>query len=226
VAELPTGTLSFVFSDVEGSTRLLRQLREGYPAVLAEHQRLLRDAFGEHGGHEVDTQGDSFFVAFPRPRDAVLAAVAAQRSIEDYRWPPGVELRVRIGIHTGPAEVVGDRYVGLAVHRAARICSAGNGGQVLLSQATWALLADDEDELPGIELRDLGEQRLKDFDRAVRVYQVVAPGIESGSSSLRTETVPEPEAARPDLTPAIRASDAERERGRSRRFASTRRRAG
>jgi class 3 adenylate cyclase len=212
VAELPTGTLSFVFSDVEGSTRLLRQLREGYPAVLAEHQRLLRDAFGEHGGHEVDTQGDSFFVAFPRPRDAVLAAVAAQRSIEDYRWPPGVELRVRIGIHTGPAEVVGDRYVGLAVHRAARICSAGNGGQVLLSQATWALLADDEDELPGIELRDLGEQRLKDFDRAVRVYQVVAPGIESGSSSLRTETVPEPEAARPDLTPAIRASDAERER--------------
>jgi class 3 adenylate cyclase len=212
MTELPTGTLSFVFSDVEGSTRLLRQLREGYTAVLAEHQRLLRDAFGKHGGHEVDTQGDSFFVAFLRPRDAVLAAVAAQRAIEGNRWPPEVELRVRIGIHTGPAEVVGDRYVGLAVHRAARICAAGNGGQVLLSHATWALLEDDEDELPGLELRDLGEQRLKDFDRAVRVYQVVAPGIESASSPLRTETAPEPEAARPDLTPAIRASDAERER--------------
>ena len=212
MAELPTGTLSFVFSDVEGSTRLLRQLREGYTPVLAEHQRVLRDAFGKHGGHEVDTQGDSFFVVFLRPRDAVLAAVAAQRAIEGNRWPPEVELRVRIGIHTGPAEVVGDRYVGLAVHRAARICAAGNGGQVLLSHATWALLEDDEDELPGLELRDLGEQRLKDFDRAVRVYQVVAPGIESASSPLRTETAPEPEAARPDLTPAIRASDAERER--------------
>jgi class 3 adenylate cyclase len=211
MAELPTGTLSFVFSDVEGSTRLLRQLREGYHAVLAEHQQLLRDAFGKHGGHEVDTQGDSFFVAFSRPRDAVLAAVAAQRSIEGHRWPPGVELRVRIGIHTGPAELVGDRYVGLAVHRAARICAAGNGGQVLLSQATWALLADDEDELPGLELRDLGEQRLKDFDRAVRVYQVVAPGIED-EKPLRTEEPPEPEAVWPDLTPAIRASDAERER--------------
>jgi class 3 adenylate cyclase len=211
VAELPTGTLSFVFSDVEGSTRLLRQLRDRYPAVLAEHQQLLRDAFVRHGGHEVDTQGDSFFVAFPRPRDAVLAAVVAQRSIEGHRWPPGVGLRVRIGIHTGPAELVGDRYVGLAVHRAARICAAGNGGQVLLSQATWALLADDEDELPGLELRDLGEHRLKDFDRAVRVYQVVAAGLED-DKRLRTEAAPEPEAARPDLTPAIRASDAERER--------------
>jgi class 3 adenylate cyclase len=211
MAGLPTGTLSFVFSDVEGSTRLLRQLREGYTAVLAEHQRLLRDAFAKHGGHEIDTQGDSFFVAFLRPRDAVLAAVAAQRSIEDNRWPPGVELRVRIGVHTGPAELVGDRYVGLAVHRAARICAAGNGGQVLLSHTTWALLEDDEDELPGLELRDLGEHRLKDFDRAVRVYQVVAPGIESASAPLRTEIAPEPEAARPDLTPAIRASDAERE---------------
>ena len=207
MAELPTGTLSFVFSDVEGSTRLLRQLREGYTGVLAEHQRLLRYAFGKHGGHEVDTQGDSFFVAFLRPRDAVLAAVAAQRSIESHRWPPGVDLRVRIGIHTGPAEPVGDRYVGLAVHRAARICAAGNGGQVLLSHATWALLEGDEDELPGLELRDLGEQRLKDFDRAVRVYQVVAKGIESASPPLRSETAPEPEAAL-----AIRASDAERER--------------
>jgi class 3 adenylate cyclase len=207
VSGLPTGTVSFVFSDVEGSTRLLRRLREGYTAVLAEHRRILRDAFAKHGGHEVDTQGDSFFVAFLRPRDAVLSAVTAQRSIENHQWPPGVELRVRIGIHTGPAELVGHRYVGLAVHRAARICAAGNGGQVLLSHATWALLDDDEDELPGLELHDLGEQRLKDFDRAVRVYQVVAPGIEGASPPLRTEAAPEPEAAL-----AIRASDAERER--------------
>src|SRR6266516_5225942 len=121
VTELPTGTVTFVFSDVEGSTRLLRQLRDDYVAVLAQHQRLLREAFGTHGGHEVDTQGDSFFVAFLRPRDAVLGAVAAQRSLEDHRWPSGIELRVRIGIHTGPAELAGERYVGLAVHRAARI---------------------------------------------------------------------------------------------------------
>ncbi len=212
VTEPPTGTVTFVFSDVEGSTRLLRQLRDDYVAVLAQHQRLLREAFGTHGGHEVDTQGDSFFVAFLRPRDAVLGAVAAQRSLEDHRWPSGIELRVRIGIHTGPAELAGERYVGLAVHRAARICAAGHGGQVLLSQATVALLEDEEDELPGLELRDLGEQRLKDFQRAVRVYQVVGSGLEGGSRPLRATDVPAPESAKPDRAPAIRASDAERER--------------
>jgi class 3 adenylate cyclase len=212
VAELPTGTLTFVFSDVEGSTRLLRRLREGYGAVLAEHQRLLREAFAAHGGHEVDTQGDSFFVAFERPREAVLAAVAAQRAVEGHPWPDGAELRVRIGIHTGLAELAGDRYVGLAVHRAARICAAGHGGQVLLSQATTALLDDEEAELPEVELRDLGEQRLKDFERPVRLYQVVAPGLEGSSPPLRPASAPEPESAQPDRAPALRASTEDRER--------------
>jgi class 3 adenylate cyclase len=205
--ELPTGTLTFVFSDVEGSTKLLRQLRDRYGAVLAEHQQLLRDAFSAHGGHEVDTQGDAFFASFRRPRDAVLAAVEAQRSLSEHRWPPDVELRVRVGLHTGPAEVADGRYVGLAVHRAARLCAAGHGGQILISHATVALLEDDEDELPGIELRDLGEHRLKDFDRAVRIYQLVAPGLEPDSPPLRT-TGRQPE---PASAPAIRASDADRE---------------
>jgi class 3 adenylate cyclase len=210
-SRLPAGTLTFVFTDVEGSTRLLRQLRERYGEVLAAHQRLLRDAFTSHGGHEVDTQGDSFFVAFPRPREAVLAAVAAQQSLAEHPWPPGAELRVRIGIHTGPAEVEGDRYVGLAVHRAARICAAGRGGQVLVSQATTALLEDDEDELPGLEFRDLGERRLKDFQRPVRVYQIVA-GMEGEDAPPPTSEAVEPDAVQPDRLPAIRASDAERER--------------
>jgi class 3 adenylate cyclase len=212
VAELPTGTLTFVFSDVEGSTRLLRRLKEGYGAVLTEHQRLLRQAFAAHGGHEVDTQGDSFFVAFPRPREAVLAAVEAQRAVAGHGWPGGAELRVRIGIHTGLAELAGDRYVGLAVHRAARICAAGHGGQVLVSQATTALLEDEEAELADVELRDLGEQRLKDFERPVRLYQVVAPGLEGSSPPLRPADAPEPESAQPDRTPALRASTADRER--------------
>ena len=177
MTELPAGTLTFVFSDVEGSTRLLRQLGERYAPVVADHQRLMREAFTGHGGREVDAQGDSFFVAFARPRDAVLAALGAQRSLSEHEWPAQAELRVRIGIHTGPAEVVGERYVGLAVHRAARICSLGHGGQILLSQATVSVLEDELEELLDVELRDLGEQRLKDFDRGVRIYEILAPGL-------------------------------------------------
>jgi len=201
VPELAAGTLTFVFTDVEGSTRLLRELRDGYGGVLAEHQRLLREAVSAHGGEEVDTQGDSFFAAFRGPREAVLASVAAQRSLAGHKWPEGVDLRVRMGVHTGPAEVANDRYVGLAVHRASRLCEAGHGGQVLVSNATVALLEDDE--LPDIELRDLGEHLLKDFERAVRVYEVVAAGLEHEARPLRTEA---------GSAPAVRASDAERER--------------
>ena len=194
--------MTFVFTDVEGSTRLLRQLGERYGAVMAEHGRLLRDAFAEYDGHEVDTQGDSFFVAFARPRDAVLAAVAAQRSLLEHPWPPDVELRVRIGVHSGRAEPAGERYVGLSVHRAARICAAGHGGQILVSQATVALL-EDEEELPELEFRDLGEQRFKDFDRPVRVHQAIAAGLPAEYPPLR---------AAPATPPAVRASDEDRER--------------
>ena len=172
MAELPSGTVTFLFSDVEGSTRLLARLRGRYAEVLAEHQRLLRAAFDEHDGREVHTEGDAFFVAFVRASDAIAAAVSAQRSLASQRWPEGVEVRVRIGVHTGEAEVRQDDYVGLDVHRAARICAAGHGGQVLISSSTRELVAD---ELPSdVALRDLGEHRLKDLDRPEQLFQLVA----------------------------------------------------
>lgn len=200
-------TLTFLFSDVEGSTRLLRELGPDYPAAQAHQEEILRAAFAAHGGRELDSQGDSFFVAFSRPRNAVLAAVAAQQELAASSWPESGELRVRIGIHTGPVELSGERYVGLAVHRAARICAAGHGGQILLSHATAALLEDDEHQLPEIGLRDLGEQRLKDFHRGVRLYQVTAPRLGDEFPALRV-------AASSALEPSggVRASDAERER--------------
>ena len=133
--ETGTSTLTFLFSDVEGSTALLRQLRDGYTAVMGDHERLLRTAWADCDGRELDADGDSFFVAFPRPRQAVDAAVSAQRAVAAHAWPEGVALRVRIGIHTGEASLVGDQYIGLAVHRAARICDAGHGGQILLSRS-------------------------------------------------------------------------------------------
>src|SRR5947207_15091913 len=143
--ELLSGTVTFLFSDVEGSTELLRRLRDGYADAMADHERLLRVAFQNSGGHEINTQGDSFFIAFRRPKEAVAAAVDAQRAVARHPWPDEAEMRVRIGIHTGEASVASDRYVGLAVHRAARICAAGHGGQVVLSQTTQALLEAAEE---------------------------------------------------------------------------------
>src|ERR671937_984163 len=186
--ERSTATVTFLFSDVEGSTALLRSLRDGYPAVIGDHERLLRAAWAESEGRELDADGDSFFVAFDRPRQAVDAAVTAQRALATHSWPEGVELRVRIGIHTGEASAEGDQYVGLAVHRAARICDAGHGGQILLSETTRALLEDEEEDLDGLELRDLGPQQLKDFDRPVRVYQLAVRGLPSEFPPLRTAT--------------------------------------
>ena len=186
MSEVPSGTATFLFSDVEGSTRLLKKLREGYGDVLAQHQRILREAFAAHGGEEVDTQGDSFFAAFRRAQDAVLAAGEAQRALAEHEWPEGGELRVRMGIHTGQVAVAGNRYLGVAVHRAARICAAGHGGQVLVSQTTKGLLDDEEVELPGLEFRDLGEQRLKDLDRPIRLFQLIGPGLPDEFPPLST----------------------------------------
>ncbi|HEU0336359.1 MAG TPA: BTAD domain-containing putative transcriptional regulator [Gaiellaceae bacterium] len=178
MSALPTGVVTFLFTDIEGSTRLARHLRERWGEVRADHQRLLREAFARHQGHEVDTQGDSFFVAFASARDAVLAAVDGQRALASHPWPGGGDVRVRIGIHTAPASLAdGGGYVGLGVHRGARICAAAHGGQVLLSQATHNLLEDEQRQLPEIQLEDTGAQRLKDFERPVRLYQVVAPGL-------------------------------------------------
>jgi YVTN family beta-propeller protein len=175
VVELPQGTVTFLFTDIEGSTRLLKELRERYGELRGEHDRIIRAACGEAGGQEVDTQGDAFFVAFRRARDAVAAAVAAQRALVGYPWPDGGAVRVRMGIHTGEPTVGQDRYLGLGVHRAARICSAAHGGQVLLSNTTRDLV---EDDLPSdVGLRDLGEHALKDIDRPERLFQLTGEGL-------------------------------------------------
>jgi YVTN family beta-propeller protein len=196
MAELPTGVITFLFTDIEGSTHHVKHFRERWNEVLAEHQRLLRAAFAAHRGHEVDTQGDSFFVVFSSARDAVLAAVDGQRALLTHRWPEEAELRVRMGIHTGQAVEKGGRFTGLAVHRAARIGTAGHGAQILVSQATQTLLEDEEEDL-GIALRDLGEQPLKDLDRPVRLYQVTADELPSQFPPLRrgAELAPAAEAA-------------------------------
>ena len=171
MTELPSGTVTFLFTDVEQSTRLLADLgTEAYTQALEEHRRRLREAF--RAGYEVDMQGDSLFYAFDRADDAVRAAAAAQRSLDE------LPVRVRMGIHTGEPAVVGAGYVGLDVHRAARICSAAHGGQVVLSQTTR--------DLAEVETRDLGEHRLKDLTQPQRLYQLVAPGIETEFAPLRT----------------------------------------
>jgi DNA-binding NarL/FixJ family response regulator/class 3 adenylate cyclase len=183
---METSTVTFLFSDVEGSTALLRKLRDGYLDVMAKHEELMRAAWAEGSGRELNTDGDSFFVAFARPRQAVDAAVAAQRALGEHDWPNDVDLRVRIGIHTGEASMLGDQYVGLAVHRAARICDAGHGGQILLSETTRSLLEDEEEEFEHFELHDLGPQVLKDFDRPVRIYQLTIAGHQGEFPALRT----------------------------------------
>ena len=147
MAELPTGTVTLVFTDIEGSTRLLETLGECYGEVLAEHRSLLRQAFSTHGGIEVDTQGDAFFYAFPRASDAVVATSEGQRALADHTWPEDTEIGVRMGIHTGEPALSGEGYVGADVHRAARICSAAHGGQVLVSEATARLLGPEMQDL-------------------------------------------------------------------------------
>ena len=184
MTDLPNGAVTFVFTDIEGSTRLVRQLRDRYAPALAEHQRLIRAAFSSHGGHEIDTQGDAFFYAFGSAHEAVLAAVEAQLALSSHPWPDGNQLKVRIGVHTGTAEPADGRYTGLSVHRGARICAAGHGGQILVSQATQSLIEDEEEHL-AVSLLDLGDQRLKDIDRPVRLYQVVAPGLQTEFPPLR-----------------------------------------
>lgn len=183
-AGLPNGTVTFVFTDVEGSTRLLKQIGHAYGEVLATHRRLIRQAVADHAGLEVDTQGEGFFVAFRRAKDAVAAAVAAQLEHTAHDWPEGAEVCVRMGIHTAEPELTADGYFGMGVHRAARICAVGHGGQILLSRSAAGLV--DEDESPGLELRDLGEHLLKDLDRPERIYQLVVPGLRGEFPPLRS----------------------------------------
>ena len=182
MAILPQGTVTFLFTDIEGSTRLVQELGPRYRDVLERHQELLRDAF--RAGAEVGTEGDSFFVAFDSATDAVVAAVEGQRALADEPWPDGRHVRVRMGLHTGQASPGADGYVGFDVHRAARIAATGYGGQVLLSESTQALVSRD---LPdGVTIRDLGPHRLKDLTVPERIFQVAVRGMEDDFPALRT----------------------------------------
>jgi class 3 adenylate cyclase/sugar lactone lactonase YvrE len=185
-------TATFLFTDIEASTLLLKSHRGEYANILADHHRLLREAFAAYGGKEIDNQGDAFFVAFAGAKDAVLAAAACQRALTGHSWSGGASLQVRMGIHTGEADLTVDRYVGLSVHRAARICAVGHGGQVLVSQTTASHLEDDEEDLPGIALKDLGEHRLKDISRPVRLYQLDIDGLRAAFPPLAISERPKP----------------------------------
>ena len=180
----PGGTVTFLFTDVEGSTRLLQELGEDYGQVVADHRRILRAVFQKAGGHEVDTQGDAFFYSFTRAREAVVAAVDGQRALAEHAWPGGAEVRVRMGLHTGEPTVGAEGYVGLDVVRAARICSAGHGGQILASETTRALVGND---LPnGVSVRDLGNQHLKDVQYE-HIYELLLEEARRDFPPLKAE---------------------------------------
>ena len=182
--ELPSGTVTLLFTDIEGSTHLLQELgREAYVRALTEHRRLLREAFTRHGGVEVEMQGDSFHFSFPFARDAVSAAVAGQRALHEHEWG-SQPIQVRIGLHTGEPMQADGLYAGLDVHRAARVMSAAHGGQVLLSQRTAELV--DEELAAGITLLDLGEHWLKDLTAPQRLYQAVTNQLPSDFPPLKT----------------------------------------
>ena len=183
MTELPTGTATFLFTDIEGSTRLVEELGSDYGALLARHDELIRLACSG-GGAEVGTEGDSFFCVFGTAGDALEAAIRVQRAIATEPWTRGADVKVRIGIHTGEAELAAGVYVGIDVHRAARIMAAAHGGQILVSDATRALVSR---AMPaGASLRDLGEHRLKDLPAPERLYQVTAEGLDAEFPPLRT----------------------------------------
>jgi class 3 adenylate cyclase len=184
MTRLPTGTVTFLFTDIEGSTRLLQQLGDGYGPVRDAYAAIMRHAIQEGDGVEVSTEGDSFFAAFASPARAVEAAVAAQRALAAHEWPMESPLRVRMGLHTGEGILGGDDYVGLDVHRAARIAAAGHGGQVLISAATRGLV---EQALPqGVSLRDLGGHRLKDIALPEHLHDLVIQGLRADFPPPRT----------------------------------------
>ena len=185
MSALPAGTVTFLFSDIEGSTELLKDLgRADYGRVLSIHNELLQQAFAEAGGAEIDRQGDSFFAVFRSAGAAVQGAIAGQQALAGQEWPERTVVRVRMGIHTGEATLGEDGYVGFAVHQASRIGDAGHGGQILLSSTTARLV---EHDLPReVSLRDLGENRLEGLDRPERLYQLVVPGLADAFPQLAT----------------------------------------
>ncbi|HYI67917.1 MAG TPA: tetratricopeptide repeat protein [Candidatus Limnocylindrales bacterium] len=186
---LPSGTVSLLFTDIDGSTRLLEQLGDAYATLLSDHHRLISEAIARHGGSHVDAAGDGLFVSFQTARAALLACIDAQRAIGSHQWPQGADVRVRMGLHTGEPMSAVSGYVGIDVHRAARICAAGHGGQVLISEAARGLIGAGVPD--DVSFRDLGEHRLKDLATPVRLYQVVAPELASEFPPVRSlETLP------------------------------------
>ena len=202
---LPTGTVTILFTDIEGSTRLLQTLGpDAYSKLLGDHHRLIRESVLTYQGVEIKTEGDAFFVVFSRAADAIAATVQAQRSLSAADWPRGTSVAVRMGVHTGDVRISEGEYVGLDVHRAARISAVAHGGQVLLSGAVGAIVAD---ELPeGVSLRDLGEHSLKDLDEPVHLYQLVVDGLRTDFPPPRSQS------ARFDLLPTALSSFVGRER--------------
>jgi predicted ATPase/class 3 adenylate cyclase len=202
--DLPTGTLTFLFTDIEGSTKLLRRLEDRYRELIGRHHGILREAIAGGGGTEVGTEGDAFFAVFASPAGAVAAAVHAQRSLSSTDWPEHSAVRVRMGLHTGDAVLVGDQYMGMDIHLAARIAAAAHGGQVLISETTRNLV---EPHLPtGVASRDLGRHRLKDIEQPVRLWDLVIDGLSSEFPALKTLE------ARPTNLPRQRTSFVGRER--------------
>jgi class 3 adenylate cyclase len=175
-ASLPRGTVTFLFTDIEGSTDLVRRLGHGYGDVRANHGRLIEEACREHEGHVIDTQGDAYFAAFERAADAVAAAVDVQRRLAAVEWPDGTQLRVRMGLHSAEPYLHESGYVGIGVHRAARICAAAHGGQILLSNATAGIIEDLEPA--EFDIHELGEFRLKDIAKPQRLFQLLVQGLE------------------------------------------------
>ena len=194
--QLPSGTVTFVFSDIEGSTRLLKTLGdERYADLLRTHRRLVRETFGEHGGQEIDTQGDAFFYSFSRARKAVAGAVALQRAHAEQEWPGGATVLLRLGLHTGEPAVGEDGYTGLDVVRASRIAASGRGGQVLLSEATRAIVATDLPE--GVRLRSLGRRRLKDIEQPEPLSELVISGLPESPAGRTAALAPPPTDTQP-----------------------------
>src|SRR5688500_3911167 len=183
------GTVTLLFGDIEGSTRLLQRLGDDYAKLLDQYHAILGAAIDAHGGSQVDVAGDGVFAAFPTARSALAAAADAQRAIREHNWPEDAQVEVRMGIHTGEPLTADSRYVGMDVHRAARICAAAHGSQVLVSGAARHLIGDELP--PGIGLRDLGEHRLKDLVHPERLYQLTASGVPAEFPPIRSlDTLP------------------------------------
>jgi predicted ATPase/class 3 adenylate cyclase len=183
---LPTGTVTFLRTDIEGSMRHVRELGTGWDGVNAVHMGIIRRAVDGHGGVIVRTEGDATFAAFPEARAALTAAIQVQRDVGGHAWPAGTDIRIRVGLHSGEAHLAGDDYGGFEVNRAARISAAGHGGQILLSDTTRALVAD---ALPdGVAIRDLGRHALRDVPRPEHLFQLDVPGLRAEFPALRSET--------------------------------------